>query len=220
MTSRFIDDPNSTIGSMIKRGLTGDFNKQPAQFTAQPTLRQTKIALDTLDRVINEVEQAMPEDNAAEGVVAQAVPQAISQTTDTLNPAQVSTVTSKEAAESVSLDQVAVDAARGAQQAELEPSPEIPPEVESYLQKVEDHRETAPKEIVIADGSQTQPNDHQYPAEPVVVLPITEEEEQAGAKKSPKFSIRWLVEWSRRLMKIFTGKIVYRPTKEVAKGAT
>ena len=152
----------------------------------------------------------------AEGMLTQAMPQALNQVAmkqDSLQQSATST-TQKEAAESVNLDQIAVDAARGAQLVEVEPQPEIPPEVESYLQKVDERTDTAPQEIVIADGSQTVPTKHPYPSQPVVVLPITKDEEKEGIKKSPKFSIRWLVEWSRRLMKVFMGKIIYRPTEE------
>lgn len=149
------------------------------------------------------------------GVVDQVIPQVVVQATDTLNPQHpVKSAGSKESAGNVSLDQVAIDAARGAQQVETEPTPEIPPEVESYLQKVEQHTDTAPPEIVIADGSNTQPNNHNYPAQPVVVLPITPDIEKQGAHKSPKFSVRWLVEWSRKIMKMFSGKVIYRLPEE------
>lgn len=150
------------------------------------------------------------------GVIPQIIPQVLTTATDTLNPQHpVKTAGGKEAGGPVSLDQVAIDVARGAQQVEVEPSPEIPPEVESYLQKVEDHANTAPKEIVIADGSNTQPNNHNYPSQPVVVLPITPEIEKQGANKSTRFSVRWLVEWSRKIMKMFSGKVIYRLPEEV-----
>jgi hypothetical protein len=183
----------------------------------------TSQNLDLLAETLDEVEALPAFDQApnpvAEGVLTQAMPQAVAQTTatqaatDPLLSAKTSS-TQKEATESVSLDQVAADAARGAQLAEVEPQPEIPPEVESYLQKVEERPATAPQEIVIADGSQTTPAQHSYPSQPVIVLPITAEEEKAGVKKSPKFSIRWLVEWSRKLMKAFMGKVIYRPVEE------
>lgn len=198
----------------MKRGFTG---MSPVVPTPAPTVESppketldTDDALSVLEKVIDEVEN--------EGVMSQVVPQVMAQTADALDPALAvpanPTSTRKEASESVSLDQVAVEAARGVQQVEVERKMEIPPEVESYLQQVEDHKDTAPKEVVIADGSQTTPTDHQYPAQPVVVLPITAEEEKSGAKKSPKFSIRWLVEWSQRLMKMFTGKVIYRSVPE------
>lgn len=202
------------IGAMIKRGATGSVTVPKFQ----PKAGITKTAaLDTLDDVLRSVEQTdQPGVGMADqGLMSQVMPQVMAQTADALDPALKAVTTSRKetAAEAVSLEQLAADAARGVQQVEVEPTPEISPEVESYLQKVEDHTEMAPKEIVIADGTQTSPVDHQYPSQPVVVLPITQEEEKEGAKKSPKFSIRWLVEWSRRLMKMFIGKIIYRPVE-------
>lgn len=244
MVSRFVGNPNSAIGSLLKKSILGTTQNQSVQ---TPPLRPasdksvsdlpadlnnfnnlaissdlktpTNDALDLLSEAIAEVETdevgSASETDVQTGLLSQVVPQIIADKTNTLNPQYpVGSAGSKESVESVSLDQVAVDAARGAQQVELEPTPEIPPEVESYLQKVEDHEATAPKEIVIADGSNTQPTDHHYPAQPVVVLPITPEEEKQGATKSPKFSIRWLVEWSRKIMKVFSGKVVYRFVEE------
>ncbi|MFH2118242.1 MAG: hypothetical protein ABII10_00675 [Candidatus Paceibacterota bacterium] len=264
LVRRLVNNPNSTIGKMIKRGSFGtsinSSNKTDKLIKAikssnsqSPKLsknRSTDGALDVLEKTLDEVEatsqdqktvqpivqsdpviqsqssdqspiqsptqptpttQPQP-DPIAVGVMTQAMPRVINQAVDVADQQQQTSRTSKkEAAESVSLDQIAIDAARGAQLVEAEPQPEIPPEIESYLQKVEDRKETAPQEIVIADGSQTSPNDHPYPSQPVVVLPITAEEEKVGAKKSPKFSVRWLVEWSRKLMKVFMGKIIYRP---------
>jgi len=152
-------------------------------------------------------------------VANQVVQESVSQQVQQINPLNPTGIVSqggKEAVGSVSLEQIAIDAARGAQQVELEPTPEIPPEVESYLQKVEDNTNLAPPEVVIADGSQTSPVNHAYPAQPVIVLPITPEEEAQGARKSPRFSIRWLVEWSRKIMKVFSGKVIYRMPEENA----
>lgn len=221
LAHRLVGDPHSVIGVMIKRGFTGTAAVPAASL---PTSSQTNTsdALNTLEQVITEVEQTAPvsqPDLTGEGVMSQVMPQVVAaQTADTLNPAlSAAPAASKETVpDSVSLEQVAMDAAQGVQQVEAAPTPEISPEVESYLQKIEDHKDMAPKEIVIADGSQTTPASHQYPAQPVVILPITPEEEAAGAKKSPKFSIRWLVEWSRRLMKTFIGKVIYRPAAESA----
>lgn len=92
---------------------------------------------------------------------------------------------------------------------EFEPSNEISPEVESYIQKVEDHEELRPQEVVIADGNMTL-SPVQYVAQPVIVLPITPEIETEGQKKGPKFSVKWLVEWSHKMIKMFAGKVVYR----------
>jgi len=177
-----------------------------------PEEKKDEGSVDLLNESISEVEQDQePATDEQVGLMSQVTSQVIDQATDTLNPQNpVGSAGSKESLDSVSLDQIAVDAARSAQQVEVEPTPEIPPEVESYLQKVEDHSETAPEEIVIADGSNTQPNDHNYPSQPVVVLPITPEIEKKGARKNPRFSVRWLVEWSKKIMKVFSGKVIYR----------
>ena len=199
LVRRLVGDPNSTIGALIKRGVTGATSaglvNSDKKLPADNSTASAKT-LNTLEETLNQVEALSPP--TAEPPIK-------------TNP---SVTSRKEAVESVSLDQVALDAARGVQEAEAEPQPEISPEVESYLQKVEEQKDSAPQEIVIADGSQTTPTDHPYPAQPVVVLPITAEEEKVGVKKSPKFSVRWLVEWSRRLMKVFMGKIIYRPLEE------
>ena len=246
LVSRFVGNPNSTIGNMLKKSMSGT-NPSTLPQNLQKTTKQTDDLLadleklskpeeklensqvdelientseeksdqgniDLLNESISEVEQdpdSITDDQV--GLMSQVAPQVISQATDTLNPQNpIGSAGSKESVDSVSLDQIAIDAARGAQQVEVEPTPEIPPEVESYLQKVEDHSATAPKEIVIADGSNTQPNDHNYPSQPVVVLPITPEMEKEGAHKNPKFSVRWLVEWSKKIMKVFSGKVIYR----------
>ena len=97
------------------------------------------------------------------------------------------------------------------QYVEEEKSPELPIEVEKYIEEVKTDQEKAPKEIVIAEAADSMPDDDQYVSERVVVLPITPEIEKKGKRKSPKFSIRWLVEWSKKIMKIFEGKVIYRP---------
>lgn len=244
MVSRFVGNPNSAIGNLLKKSIIGTTQNQSVQTPSSKPVSDKPISdltadlndlnnlttssdlktpsnrdLDLLAEAITEVETdevgSASGSDVQTGLLSQVVPQVIVDKTNTLNPQYpVGPAGSKESVESVSLDQLAVDAARGAKQVELEPTPEIPPEVESYLQKVEDHTATAPKEIVIADGSNTQPTDHHYPAQPVVVLPITSEEEKQGATKSPKFSIRWLVEWSRKIMKVFSGKVIYRFVEE------
>lgn len=95
------------------------------------------------------------------------------------------------------------------QQIELEKTPELPVEVEGFLKKVDDLSNQKPPEIFIADGTQESAA-VSYPSRPVVVLPITEEVEKAGAHKNTTFSIRWLIEWSRKIMKLFAGKVIYR----------
>lgn len=139
--------------------------------------------------------------------MAAAIPLAVDQATNTLNPVQPVGTTAKEAVVTLP-EQPKVDAASGMQVVEYEPTPEISPEVASYLQKVEENQDQLPQEIVIT-GDATQLVSPAPTLRPVIVLPITPEIEAAGAKKSPQWSIRWLVEWSRRLMKAFSGKILY-----------
>lgn len=144
-------------------------------------------------------------------VLDQVLPQAV-QALDPLNPPQASqaSASSKEKlASSSGVDQVSPDTGTGIQYVEQEKNPEIPVEVESYLQKVEDNSDNQVHEVVIADGT-VEVAGTAYPSRPVIVLPITQQMEKEGAKKSPKFSIRWLVEWSQKIIKIFAGKVVYR----------
>jgi hypothetical protein len=163
----------------------------------------TTQKLTTFEDVINSVQQTTPH-----GVI-----QAVDQATDTLNPSQQSAKTTKEAIESgKTLDTQAIDLGGGVQTVEYEKIPEIPVEVESYLQRVEDHHETAPTEVIIADGTH-EVSTNQYPSRPVIVLPITKEEEKEGAKKSPKFSFRWLYEFSQKIIRMFTGKVIYKPER-------
>ncbi|MBD3250631.1 MAG: hypothetical protein GF381_03625 [Candidatus Pacebacteria bacterium] len=96
------------------------------------------------------------------------------------------------------------------QQVEPEKSPEIPPEVDKYLKTVERDQGRQPQEIVLAEATDDLPDQSQYQAQPVIVLPITPEAEKRGARKSSQYSIRWLVEWSRKIIKMFAGKVVYR----------
>lgn len=186
--------------------------------------------LDILDQVIAQVEksgdptaaQATVQiadqnlDQAADQVVGhggsvidQVWSQAV-QASDPLNPPQASHASAKEKlASASSLDQDSPDSSTGIQYVEQEKVPEIPVEVESYLQKVEDNADDQPHEIVIADGT-TEVAGTAYPSRPVIILPITQAMEDEGEKKSPKFSLRWLVEWSQKIIKIFAGKVIYR----------
>jgi hypothetical protein len=141
--------------------------------------------------------------------IAPSLPLAV-QAADTLNPANPSGGTVKEVREAtVTVEKPQVDAVPGVQYVELEKNPELPPEVDGYLKKVESHQDQIPEEIVIAQSdTTTQPT--KILAKPVIVLPITPADDKAGQHKSPKYSLRWLVEWSHKVMKMFSGKVVYR----------
>jgi hypothetical protein len=150
------------------------------------------------------------------GVVAQATPAAATQATNALQEAQAATygTPAKENLVSAGPDQPGVEAATGMQYVEQERSPELTPEVAEYLQHVENHADQAPLEIVVGEDQQQVPAATNYPKQSVVVLPITQEIEKEGIKQSPKQSLRWLVEWSHKLMKKFSGKIIYRQVEK------
>ncbi|MBU0974663.1 hypothetical protein KKD03_03095 [Patescibacteria group bacterium] len=144
------------------------------------------------------------------GVVApQAVPIAIEQSTETLNPVNPTRIAKEKLISSATLDSAPIDDGGGVALVEHEKMPEIPVEVESFLHRVEDHQDQAPREIVVADGT-VETSKANYPSTPVVVLPITQEEEKQGQKKSFKFSFRWLIEWSHKVIKLFAGKAIYK----------
>ncbi len=175
----------------------------------------TTEQLDELDQVLAEVEaqrvlDTVPAAPAAD-TLAQVVPQVALQATDTLNPQQpTGGSTFKEVAPAATPDVVAPDAMGSIQYVEQEPSPELSPEVESFLERVEVQTQEQPQEIVIADGSTNVSTTTHHPSQPVIVLPITPAIEHEGKNKSPHWSIRWLVEWSQRIIKAFSGKVIYR----------
>ncbi len=155
--------------------------------------------LNTLEEILDEMGSIAP----------QSVTAAISQSADTLNPANPTRSAKEKPVSSSSLDAAPIDAGGGVTLVEHEKMPEIPVEVESFLHRVEDHQNQEPREIVIADGT-AETSKANYPSTPVVVLPITQDEEKEGEKKSLKFSFRWLVEWSHKVIKIFAGKAIFK----------
>lgn len=173
--------------------------------------------LDTLDQVITQIESEKNQTDANPmGSMAQAMPQAVSQMQDPLNPPNPTPVGSTKKESYVVGSGVAVESPSpvvehpgGVQTVEQEPNPEISPEVESFLQHAQEQSAHLPQEIVVADDQTISAVTH-YPKKPVVVLPITPEDQEQGKNKSPKLSIRWLVEWSVKIMKKFTGEVIYR----------
>lgn len=45
---------------------------------------------------------------------------------------------------------------------------------------------------------------------PVVVLPITAKSREEAKFKSTKYSVKWLWEWSQKIIKMFSGAVVYK----------
>ncbi len=177
--------------------------------TPAPQLFQQLKGHFTTDQQQPASDPASQSDQTDVGALAQAVPQVIQDSTDTLNPTYA-TPSAKEARDaSVTLERPAFDQVGGLQQIEHEKNVEISPEVESFISQVGDHPDQLPQEIVIADQAAPVPTT-KYLAKPVIILPITPELEKVGAHKKPEFSIRWLVEWSRKMMKSFAGQVIYR----------
>lgn len=159
--------------------------------------------LALFDQVLTEVEQTS-------SVFDQVVPAAII-ANDPLNPQGITTSGARKPETVVSNSNVQEAGLIG--QVELEPVSELPVEVEGFLERVEDHADKLPQELVVADGNvQALPQSH--PTQTVIVLPITAEDEQNPAK-DVKLSLTWLLEWSHKIIKKFVGKVVYRHESQV-----
>lgn len=184
--------PEAGISDQAKRALFEDTIAVAEQLELTPEVapeNRPTAGLDTSDL----------------GQVAASLPQAVDELVSQQTPQQTATAGIKERMTQSSMETGATGGA-----VEYEPSSELPPEVESYITKVTDHTEQLPQEVVIAGDAVhlTQPT---YAAQPVVVLPVTQMVEEVGRKKNTTFSVRWLVEWSQKMIKLFAGKVVYRP---------
>ena len=157
----------------------------------------------------------------ADATVAQVLPTAIVDATaqTSLNPSHTISGPHKEVADAtVTVEKPNVDNVPGVQYVEQEQYPEfeqLPPEVESFISKVESHEGQLPHEVVVAEKNAPEPT-NKYLAQPVIVLPITPKVEKEGAHQKMNFSVRWLVEWSHKIMKMFSGKVVYADQREKA----
>ncbi|PIY80977.1 MAG: hypothetical protein COY80_00195 [Candidatus Pacebacteria bacterium CG_4_10_14_0_8_um_filter_42_14] len=203
-----ISDSARSRSSAILRQFLGKHAGQTQAAVPTPAPSSTSSQLDVLDKVLAEVEASSKPGEPSS--LAQAVPQVIDQMTDTLNTSVGSSAGSIERRQPT-MD-LAPELAGHAQVVDQEPSPEISPEVEGYLEAVENHVSELPEEIVIADGTIPSASQNKT-AKKVVVLPISEEEEKEGKHKSPKWSIKWLITWSQKIIKMFRGEVVYRPAE-------
>ncbi len=93
---------------------------------------------------------------------------------------------------------------------EEEPNPEIAPEVESYIQHVAEQAKTEPQTVVVAQDAVPTADGQPTPPRIVRVLPITKAQEEVGMRKNTSFSIRWLVEFGRKLANALHGQVIYR----------
>lgn len=95
------------------------------------------------------------------------------------------------------------------QPAEIEPAAETSPELDKFIEKVEEQRVRPPAETVVA---QTAPQPVPTTVtQPVVVLPASQKTLAKGKSKSVSSSLRWLVEWcARQIRKFKDALVVYR----------
>ncbi|MFH2022609.1 MAG: hypothetical protein ABIJ33_05050 [Patescibacteria group bacterium] len=200
---------NSDIDQTLVDQLSVNLSTSPLQ----PVQIPDAVKLDILDQVISEVEtsptdsQSVISQLSEPSVLDSVMPEATLQATDTLNP-QSAPTTAKEKVEAQSVVETPVDLGSSTQ-VELEKTPELPIEVEQYLTHVEDNANQLPQQIVVTGDDIAIEPSHR-PTSPVIVLPITPEDEKEARFKGPSWSIRWLVEWSHKIIKKFVGKVVYR----------
>ncbi len=166
---------------------------------------------DVLDELDGGVQQPQVEvsEFAQSTVLAQALPLAVSTYQD---PLQVGIGGKKESMRSAQAVNTA-ELPGGVQYAEIEHAAELPPEVENYIEQVVDHAQTQPETVVVAEAAPQPAPSATAPQRVVKVLPLTKMQEEIGLKKNPKFSVRWLVEFSHKIAKMFFGGVIYRQTE-------
>lgn len=198
----------SSVQPSVSLSQAGPTSGQPVN-SDQSTGVNVGDALAIADQVLTDIETRTPSQGGSASVLPQVLPTVVQQSTDTLNPSYAGPSAKETLEGTTSPDVKAIDAGAGVQYVEQERNPEIPVEVESFIQKIDDNQDQLPTEIVIADGTVPVPQPH-FPTHKVVVLPITPEIEAVGDKKDPSWSVKWLVEWSQKIMKMFTGHVIYR----------
>lgn len=171
---------------------------QPAGFVSD----DQKLTL--LNQVINQVQTTQP---VQPSVIDQVIPGVAAQAASTLNP-QAGVRTGQERVDQKTPDSNIIDAV-SSQPVEIEKTPELPVEVEGYLQHAQDHQDQLPQEIVVSGDDITLQPSHR-PTTPVVVLPINQADEKKARLKNTSWSIKWLIEWSHKIIKMFVGKVIYR----------
>jgi hypothetical protein len=149
-------------------------------------------------------------------VAPQVVPPSLSTaTTQVLSQQPVNPVSSpnKEAQPAVSTGEAGAERAQAQAAVEHAPSRELEPAVEEFIQEVEHSPDQLPKEIVVSGNAVTVQPQH-VAAQPVIVLPITQQTYQAGKKDPVDSSRRWLSTWVDKIIAMLGGKVVFQPQEE------
>ncbi len=96
---------------------------------------------------------------------------------------------------------------------EMAPAKETGPEVKDWLTKLETGEEIRLPQPVTDDTGQVM-LDNAAPQQVTVTLPLTEEEINRALHIKIIYSLRWLAEWTKRLIKIVGGKFLYKSSHE------
>lgn len=89
------------------------------------------------------------------------------------------------------------------------PPKEFEPEVKDWLTRVETGEEIQLPQQVTDDTGQVI-IDTPAPQQVTVTLPLTEEEMKRALHLKLIYSLRWLAEWAKRLLKLAKGKFIYK----------
>lgn len=106
-----------------------------------------------------------------------------------------------------------VSAPEKAPTVEKAPVKEAGPEVKDWLTKLETGEEIKLPQPVTDDAGQVM-LDNAAPQQVTVTLPLTEEEMNQALHIKIIYSLRWLAEWARRLIKIVGGNFLYKSSNE------
>ncbi len=87
--------------------------------------------------------------------------------------------------------------------------PDLPPQLEDYLEKVEKENHFLKNQVLDDQTGQTLVTSSQA-QKPKIVLPLTLSEYHSGLKKSIESSWRWLSEWSKRLVKMLGSQVGFK----------
>lgn len=87
---------------------------------------------------------------------------------------------------------------------------EVGPEVKDWLTKLETGEEVQLPQPITDDQTGQALVKPAAPQEPKIVLPLDEQSYVAGFKKTVYDSIRWLVEWIRRIILMFPERAVFK----------
>lgn len=198
-TQRPIDQSTNAVEPDFPAGLDSTNNTDtPAELTDAEKM-------DILDDVMDEAELLYPS-TAVLGQSSQA---------DTVPAVPPMSISARPAAakELWSLSGAIQETGGTLQVAETEPpAAEVAPELESYLATVEDQQNTPAKQLEHLVPDTVVMGQPVLEQQLVRVLPLTSVQSAAAAKKSARFSVRWLYEWSQKLIKVFKGKVMYLPS--------